>query len=219
MPQTTIRPVKPVTETVADISISGNYIHISFMETDDDFREIIKGHGFSWGGFGVGWERKCTKFTGSPLDRSAEISIVLLKAGFIISIMDDGLKDKILKKEFEPEHKRWISKITKGAHKDWFALEWEYKNERLYKASRSIAGSKWSNPYVVIPSYQYEAILDLTEQFNFKLSNGAKELIESAKKTKEESLIVDMSEIEEPAIKEKPKEEEYGICASLRDDD
>ncbi len=219
MSQTTIRPVNPVTETVADVSISGNYIHISFLEHDNDFREIIKDHGFSWGGFGVGWERKCTNFTGSPLDRATEICILLLKAGFIISIEDDSLKEKILKKEFIPEHKRWIAKRIEGKYKDWFLVSYEYGNDRLYQAARAIAGSRWSKPDVIIPSYQFEAILDLVDQYDFKLSKGAKELIESAKETREESLIVDMSETEAPVIKDKTKEEEYGICASLRDDD
>jgi hypothetical protein len=219
MAQTTIRPVKPVTETVADISISGNYIHISFLERDDDFRDIVKGHGLTWGGFGVGWERKCNTFTGSPLDRATEICIHLLKAGFIISIVDDSLKEKILKKEYEPEQKRWIHSIVGGAHIGWFCLSWEYGNESIYKAARAITGSRWSRPDVVIPPYQYEAIQDLAEEYNFKLSKGAKELIESAKQTKEDALIVDMSDAEEPIIEPQTKKEEAGIHASLRDDD
>ena len=47
MPQTTLRPVTPITETVADISISGQYVHISFLERDDKFREVIKNKGLS----------------------------------------------------------------------------------------------------------------------------------------------------------------------------
>lgn len=219
MAQTTIRPKEPNTETVADVSISGNLIHVSFFEKDEDFREIIKGHGFSWGGFGVGWERKCNHFTGPSLDRATEISILLLKAGFIISIVDDTLKEKILKKEYEPEQKRWVHSIVRGEHIGWFCLSWEYGNERIYKAARAITGSRWSRPDVVIPPYQYEAIQDIAEEFDFKISNGAKELIESAKKTKEEALIVDMSETIEFPIEEKPKKEEAGIHASLRDDD
>jgi len=214
-----IRPNNPVTETIAEISISDPNIYISFLETDDNFRDLVKDQGFRWGGFDVGWKRKCTKFTGSPLDRATEISILLLKAGFMISISDNTLKEKILKKEYEPEHKRWIAKRAGGKYNDWFVLSWEYGNDKIYKASRAVAGSRWNKPYVVIPPYQFEAILDLVDHYNFRLSDGAKELIEQARKTKEEALIVDMSEIEEPAITEQPKKEEYGICASLRDDD
>jgi len=219
VPQTTIRPVKPATETVADVSIFEKSIKITFLETDDKFREIIKDHGFSWGGFDTGWIRKCDNFTGSAHDRATEISILLLKEGFIISIADDILKEMIMKKEFVPEHKRWIKIIISGKYRDWFCLEWEYKNDRIYQAARAIAGSRWSKPNVLIPSYQYEAIQDLADQYKFKLSNGAKELIEYAKKTKEESLIVDMSETVESPLEETPKKEEIGIHASLRDDD
>lgn len=219
MSQTTIRPVKPCTETVADISISGNYIHITFFEKDEDFREIVKGHGFTWGGFDVGWQRACTNYTGSPLDRAAEMGILLLKAGFIICIYDDELKTKIVNKDYKPEHKRWIHAIAKGDHPGWFGISWEHDNEKIYKAARAIGGSRWSRPYVVIPPYQYEAIQDLAEAYNFKMSNGARELIESAKQTKEEALIVDMSETVESPVKEKPKKEEAGIHVSLRDDD
>lgn len=219
MVQTTIRPQNPATETVADVSIFEKYIRISFLEHDEDFRDIVKGHGFSWGGFDVGWQRKCTQFTGSPLDRATEICILLLKAEFIISIDNDALKEKILKKEFIPEQKRWIAKRTEGKYTGWFAAFWERDNGRIYKASRSIAGSRWSKPSVVIPSYQYEAVLDLVDQFGFKLSTGALNLIEEAKKTKEEALIVDMSETITSPIEEKPKIEEYGIHASLLDTD
>ncbi len=219
MPQTTIRPVKPCTETVADISIVGPYIHITFFEKDEDFREIIKGHGFSWGGFDIGWRRECNNFTGSPLDRAAEMGILLLKAGFIICIYDDELKTKIVNKDYKPEHKRWIKSRIEGTHKGWFSLSYEYRNERIYNAARSIGGSRWSRPNVLIPPYQYEAIQDLSEQYNFKFSKGARELIESAKKTKEEALIVDMSETVVSPVKEKPKTEEAGIHASLLDDD
>jgi len=214
---TTIRPVKPVTETVADVSILDKYIHVSFFERDDDFREIVKDNGFSWSWDSGCWARKCTSFTGSPLDRATELCIQLLKANFIISIVDDSLKEKILKKEFEPEHKRWIKAIVDGKYKGWFSLSWEYGNEKIYKASRAVAGSRWSKPSVIIPPYQYEAVLDLVDQFNFKLSNGAREIIELAKKSKEEALIVDMSEAETHIIEE--KKEEAGIHASLLDTD
>ncbi len=219
MPQTTMRPQNPCTETVADILIMDNHVQISFLERDDDFREIIKDHGFRWGGFDVGWERKCNQFTGSALDRATEIGILLLKAGFIISIVDDTLKEKILKKEYEPEQIRWITKRAEGKYKDWFSISWEYGNEKIYKASRAIAGSRWNKPNVVIPSYQFEAILDLVDQYSFRLSPGALQLIEQARQTKEEALIVDMSTAG-LSITEKPtKELEAGIHASLRDDD
>jgi hypothetical protein len=214
---TTLRPVTPRTETVADISISGSNVYISFVEHNEKFRDLIKDHGFSWGNFDVGWKRECNSLTGSPLDRATEIGIVLLKSNFVISICDEALKGKILNKEFIPEHKRWIQKRIGGSYVGWFAISWEYGNEKLYKAAKAIAGSKWSNPSVVVPPYQYEAILDLVDLYGFKLSKGAKELVESAKKTKEEALVVDMSEPELP-IRETHKEE-YGICASLRDDD
>lgn len=218
MPQTTIRPVKPVTETVADILILGNHVKITFFEKDSDFKDLIKSHGFRWGG--EGWERKCNKFTGSTLDRATEIAIKLLKANYIVCIVDDVLKDRILKKEYEPEQKRWIAQRVEGKFKDWFSISWEYGNEEIYKASRVVAGSRWSSPNVVIPSYQYEAILDLVDKFDFKLSEGAIELIAEAKKTREEALVVDMSEVELPTSEQtKEKETEAGIHASLRDDD
>lgn len=216
MAQTTIRPTKPVTETVADILILGNYVKITFFEKDSDFKELIKSYGFRWGG--EGWERKCTKFTGSPLDRATEISIKLLKAGYIICIVEDSLKEMILNKEYEPEQKRWIAKRSEGKYTDWFSVSYEYGNEKLYKAAKNIAGSRWSNPNVVIPSYQYDAVLDLVDQHGFKLSSGAIDLIKRAKKAREESLIIDMSETELP-VEKIEKKEEICIHESLRDDD
>jgi len=219
MPQTTIRPKEPLTETVADVLIVGNYVQISFYERDEDFRELVKDHGFSWGGFDVGWQRKCNQFTGSALDRATEMAILLLRARFIISIVDDALKEKILKKEYEPEQRRWVTTRAEGSYKGWFILSWEYGNEKIYKAARAIAGSRWSRPNVVVPSYQYEAILDFVDMYSFKLSPGSLELIKQAKQTKEDALIVDMDSVELPTVKITKHKEGASIHASLRDDD
>lgn len=73
---------------------------------------------------------------------------------------------------------------------------------------------------MVVPAAQYEAILDLVDEFGFQLSPGALGLIEAARATREAALVVKPVGGPEP-IKGEPKEQTKPgeIDADLRDDD
>ena len=160
--------------------------------------------------------RKISIFAGSVEDRSGEIGNLLLKAGFIVQINDEPAREKAISGTYEPEQKRWVKSLIEGKYKGYFALSWEYGNQKIYEASRSIAGSRWDKPYVVIPASQYEAVLDLADEFGFKLSEGANKLVEEAIKTRNSSIVVKPGDTPEPVkeVKSTPGE----IDDELRDD-
>lgn len=208
-----IRPETPVSENVATIKINENEISVYYPEINDDFKEIVKSHGFRWNGK---WSRTINKLNGTVEDRAGEMGNLLLKAGFIIQIDNESAREKAISGNYGHEQKRWIAARVEGKYKGYFALSWEYGNQKIYDASRSIAGSRWSKPSVVIPAAQYEAVLDLADEFGFRLSEGAEELVESAKKTKESALVVKPGDAPEPVkeVKSIPGE----IDDELRDD-
>lgn len=220
-----IRPEKPVSETVAEIWTDGPKVLIKFFERDDDFRETVKDRGFRWDWDRDAWCRKCNQFTGSTQDRAAEIGNLLLLAGFVVEIGDDEIRRRAIAGEYEPEQLRWIAKKIEGKYKNYFAVAWEYGNDEIYKAARAIGGSRWSKPEVVVPSYQFEAVQDLADEYGFNLSPGALELIEEARQARDSALIVKPAAGATPqAGRKEPEEQEEGddaggIDATLRDDD
>lgn len=210
-----IRPENSVSELVVTIEINDDTISIQYPEINDDFKEIVKSHGFRWSG--MYWIRTLNDFNGSVDDRAGEIGNLLLKAGFIVQINHISAREKAISGMYEPEQKRWIKRLVDGKYKDYFSLTWEYGNQTIYEATKSIAGSRWSKPSVVIPAAQYEAVLDLADEFGFRLSEGAEELIESAKKTKESSLVVTPEDAPDP-INEDKRSTPGEIDDELRDD-
>ncbi len=215
-----IRPENPKTETVAEIWTDGPKVLIKFFERDDDFRETVRNRGFRWDWDRDAWCRRCNKFTGSAQGRAAEIGNLLLLAGFVVEIGDDEIRRRAIAGEYEPEQLRWIAKRTSGEYKGYFSIAWEYGNDEIYKAARAIGGSRWSKPEVVVPSYQFEAVQDLADEYGFKLSSGALELIKEAKQARDSALIVKPAAGPAPQTgKEKKQVEADGIDADLRDDD
>ena len=216
--EATVRPDSPVSEIPVQIRIRENTVEAVYPERNDTLREIVKGRGFAWNG--SLWARKINLFAGTPAERAAEIGNLLLRAGFVIQIFDEVAREMAVSGTYEPEYVRWITKLVDGTYAGWFALSWERDNETIYAAGRKIAGSRWSKPNVVVPAAQYEAILDLADEFGFHLSPGALKLIEAARTAKEAALIVRPEAGPEP-IRGEPKEQTAPgeIDADLRDDD
>lgn len=210
-----IRPENPVSELIAIIEITDDTISIQYPEINDDFKEIVKSHGFRWsGGY---WKRALNDFNGSVDDRAGEIGNLLLKAGIVVQVNHVSAREKAISGTYEPEQKRWIKRLTDGKYKDYFSLTWEYGNQTIYEATRSIAGSRWNKPAVVIPAAQYEAVLDLVDEYGFKLSTGAERLVQETKRLKESALVVTPGDAPEP-INEVKRSTPGEIDDELRDD-
>jgi virulence-associated protein VapD len=186
--EATVRTEIATSETVAIISVEKlTKITVTFDEKRDDFRKIIKGHGFSWGD--GHWYRNINAINGSVADRVAEVGNALLVENFIIRIFDEELRTKAVEGIYEPEHTRWIQKRTSGKYKGCFALVWKRYHEDFYEVAQKIPTSKWSNPSVVVRPEQFEAVLDFANEYDFRLSQGALELVEESGRAKEAQLV------------------------------
>lgn len=210
-----IRPENPVSELIAIIEINDDSLSIQYPEINDDFKKIVKSHGFRWSG--RYWKRVLNDFNGSVDDRAGEIGNLLLKAGFIVQVNHVSAREKAISGNYEHEQKRWITARIEGQYKGYFALSWEYGNQKIYEASRSIAGSRWSKPSVVIPAAQYEAVLDLADEFGFRLSEGAELLVRETKLSKESALVVTPGDAPDP-VNEVKRSTPGEIDDELRDD-
>lgn len=199
--EATVRPESPLTETVAEIHIVGQEVHVSFPEKIESFRLLMRGKGYDWRqGY---WGRSLNSRNGATDDRAAEIGNALLKAGFIIRCFIPEIRAKAIAADFEPEHTRWILRIFKGDYAGWFAVSWD-REEDFYDAARRLHGSKYSKPYVVVPAESFEEVLDFADRYGFKIGPSAQDLAEQAKANKEASLIAS------PADKSAPKPVKLG---------
>ncbi len=185
--EATVRPENPLTETVAEIRLKGDFLEVYFPEKRDDFWRLIKKIlGFSW--TGACWQRKLSVKTGLPLDRLADTGNSLLVAGFPIRIYDDAARGKAISGEFDPEVGRWIMARTSGDYRGWFSINWP-KVDDFYSVAKKITGSRYDKPDVVVQAEHFEEVIDFAEVHGFELSPGAIELAAKAEEARAMALV------------------------------
>jgi hypothetical protein len=96
-------------------------------------------------------------------------------------------------------------KRTAGENAGWFSISWP-KDEDFYKAAKKLPGSRYSKPDVVAPPEQFEQILDFAEMYGFKLSPGAQEAADAARKVKDAALTAKVEETRNDASPPEPGE-------------
>lgn len=209
MKEATVRPEKPITETVAEIRAGEKFVEVSFPEKREDFRQLVRFKlGYSWNKEKLVWRRDLKVTNGSAHDRAAELGNRLLAAGFPIRIYDETLRVHAVYGTFDPESKRWIAKRTSGKYEGWFVISWTREDD-FYKAAKRLRGSKYDKPSVVVPAEQFQEIIDFAEMYQFSLSDGAKTLIDTARDVREGALKASVKapekhELPEPGDKPAP---------------
>lgn len=147
--EATLRPETPLTETVAEIRTTDTAVWVVFPERRDDFRELVRiGLGYKW--TGEYWQRTLVTPNGTPTERAVELGCKLLRAGFVVRIYDQELRDRVIHGEYEQEHKRWIQCRAKEPHIGWLSIGWP-RTEDFYTAAKRISGSRYLKPNVIIP--------------------------------------------------------------------
>lgn len=196
--EATVRPGKPVTETVAEIRAGENDVEVSFPEKREDFRQLVRFKlGYSWDSGKSLWRRVLKKANGTPHDRAAETGHRLLTAGFPIRIYDDSLRVHAATGTYEPESKRWLMAKVKGEYAGWFVISWP-REEDFYRAAKRLPGSRYDKPSVVVPAEQFQEVLDFAEMYQFSISDGARKLADQARAVRERALVAEVVRHEEP---------------------
>lgn len=181
-----MQPEKPVTETIADISTAKNYISVSFMERNDNFKKIIRDYGYRWDS---PWRKNLSFATGSTDDRVAEIAHALLAAGFPVRVMNPDIRAKILAGDFTQEHTRWISVLSKKPKH--FYVSWKY-DDNLYKKAKLITGARYFKPGIIVPMNSLDEVLDFAKMYEYKFSPAAEDLIKKAEVNKAAAMVVNI---------------------------
>lgn len=186
MADSIVHPKNPVTRTVAEVTVVFSEVHISFPAFRDDFRLLVRSLGYRW--TGNHWCRAMTIFTGTPDDRAAETAHRLLDAGFPVYVQDPVIRDRTLSGTYTPEQKRWIARELVGLYTDWFALRWP-REDNLYRDARCIPGSRYERYTVYAPRDRFAEVLDFANQYKFRLSSGAMQLVEMARRERRDALL------------------------------
>lgn len=210
------------TETVAQIKVDGNVIRVRFPEMVEEFRKTVRFElSMKWNG--SEWEREILPRHGTVSDRAAEVGHTLLASGFIVRIEDPMVREKAISGDYKEECTRWILARISGNYEGWLVVSWKRPDD-FYKAAKRISGSRYSRPHVVVPPQNFDEVLDFSEQYGFKISEGAQKVIDKAREEKEKSILVDAKKPSRDGIvadgKPQPLEvpEEVRIDEEFRDD-
>lgn len=185
--EATVRPENPGSETIAEISANDSNVQVKFAEKRDDFRLLMRKHGFSW--MTDRWQRNLNTRTGEPSDRAAEIGHILLGSGFVIRIFDDAMRQTAISGQFAHEQTRWITLYISGKEQGRLCLHWG-RDEDYYKAAKRLPTARYAKPDISVAIEQYEEVLDFAELNSFAVSPKARAAIEAARQAKEKALVV-----------------------------
>lgn len=185
----TVRPTDTITNLVTEIRIDETQVTAKYPEKDDNFRKIVKDLRFTWDE--GKWTRQTGTKTGSPLDRATELGVKLLAAGFPVRVYTDELQQRIIRAEYEPESRRWI---TANVEKGVFLVTWDRNEGDFYNEAKKLPGGKWaSGKGMQVPKETFREILDFADRYQFSLSPGARTIIERAQAAYEAAMVADVA--------------------------
>jgi len=165
-------------------------ITVWLPERDERFRTLVRGLGYQWNRPAGLWERTIVpQFHGTVQDRVIELAHSLLQACFVVGFPDGYSVEAIANGEFEEECRRWVKVRLSGTYKDWFVLQWP-RGDDFYTAARRIHGSRYDSPFVIAPPDSYAEVLDFTDRYGFRLSDGAKRVVTEAQSRYEAAVMV-----------------------------
>lgn len=212
-----VYPENRNTDVAVEIEFTKEWIKLRF-DKNDDFIKLVKSLGYRWDGV---WKRRLSNTTGSYKDRVAEVGNKLLNEGFPVMILDEEIRNMAIAGEYEEECSRWIYGRIKGDYKGWLAINWNGYNDSLYKRARSLPGSRWDNPSVVVRIEHYKEVEEFADLQGFKFTELARQLIEEYKTTMANISTVAPTEVEgveEVDGLEKILESNSDILEDLKDD-
>lgn len=195
-------------EGIVEITVTEERVFAAYRK-DDDFRTLVKNLEYHWDDISSKWIMKIGLRTGTAQERAAELGNKLLNAGFAIRIQDaDTLRDAI-EGNYQPMTHRWIAR-----REDDFYITWSF-NHSFYDVARRIPGAKYSKPGMLVPSREYEAVLDFAYAYGFRLTPGAQKLAEEMKNS---SLKVNPSPARNAEYEEHPVSDILNSSTEIIDD-
>lgn len=218
----TLRPPEPTTEQIAELSIVGSLLCLTFREQNEAFRQLARELRFRWNETEFRRERKITAQTGSVDDRLTEAAYKLLTAGFIVSVPEGTDAERITAGDYADEHTRWVMSRTSGKYAGWFAIQWAY-GEELYFKAKALPGARYSKPMVVVPQEYFEEVADFAGLYDFRFSDGAEKLMTEAREKRLQMVRVELKprKAKQPVDGHAPQntEDTDGVASEFLDTD
>lgn len=172
--ESALKPAETKHDGIVEVTAKDNCVEVRY-HNDEDFKAVVKGLKFRWNRDKMCWRKEKGVMTASTIDMAAEVINKLLHAGFIVFTLDDNAKQKAVSGDFEQTTDRWICQTG-----DTLAIHFD-RNDELYQRAMAIHGAKYRNRSVRVPVEEYREVLDFANAFNFRLSAGAKEMIDNYK--------------------------------------
>ena len=156
-------------EGSADIRINDGAV-CALYGKNDQFMEIVKALGFSWGS---GWTLNAGEKTGTAENIAAELGSRLLNAGFAVRFDSQTLLDKAVRGDYTPMCRRWIQSHSKG-----FYISWPREDDH-YRAAKSIPGAVYDRPGVAVPERSWAAVAGFAARYGYRLTAKAQEKLDA----------------------------------------
>lgn len=143
---------------------------------NNKFISLVKRYGFRWNGAAVKWERQIFPITTAE-DQTSEIVYHLLKSGFSCCVLDDIARENVISGNFVPMGTRII--CVKDNMFIFYLLDNTQDDcDEIFEKLRRI-GKKSSYNVFKVKNTMYRAVGDVAQKYGFKISEGAKQLIEA----------------------------------------
>jgi hypothetical protein len=186
-----IRPEEPKSESVAYIERTSTrdnvrgieIITVSTPERDDKIARLLKKMGFAWD---RAWRREYKKGDSTVIDRIVEIAVTVLSQGYIVSLPEAWMTEKVISADYKPLNTRRV-RIRDG---ETFAISWSWDDGDFYGAAKRIPGAKWNREVgeVLVPSTSFAKVLDFAEKMKFEVSERAAALAQKAQLIRDKTL-------------------------------
>jgi hypothetical protein len=213
-----LRPSNPLTETVAQMTVSDYEIRLILDEVRDEFRLTMRALNYQWRPWPERfWQRLITPENGPLQDRAIEAAYRLLAAGFILNAPDVLPMERILAGQYAEERTRWILARTTGPFTGWFAIRWG-RQEDFYARAKRLTGARYSKPCVIVPMSQFEEVQDFAGLHDFQFSKSAQELLSTAIAARQQMIRVELQPRAVAAPTVAPVEVSGEIAPEFRDD-
>ena len=207
-----VAPKKPLHTGSVSIQIEGNEVRASY-DRNEHFREIVKEIDFTWDTRNRYWSLEADETTGEPIDVASDLANRLL-AGFMV-VASTAIIDRAVNGYFKPRHLKRIW-FAKSGKEPIFRMFPKGDNE-MYQRMRSLPGAEWNTleKSIDVPKSSWDAIMDFSNAYGFKLTSAAKNLAET-----EAMNVVRVDPV--PVKKSRPKAarpeaSESGIIPDLMD--
>lgn len=176
---------------------------------DEDLIAIVKARGYRWSG--TAWIKKLDEFTGSGLERTAEIIHRLLEKGFGVKTNDTEALSKAKASEVSKEITKWV-KFKESKNKFFIA-----KGDH-YDELKAVKFMKYKEGFFYIDVEYYQELEDWAEHNGYGISKIAKIKMESLKRTITEEIVSVEEKIEEKKNVSDILKSDRSVLEDLKDD-